>query len=67
MNLKNSNFETECKLFIQHLVPDNDCCISRNVGKLVHFHILQLILDTFYIYKKILFDRLKSRIIHLFF
>ena len=33
----------------------------------MHFHILQLILDTFYIYKKILFDRLKSPIIHLFF
>ena len=28
-----SNFETECKLFIQNLVLDNDCCISRNVGK----------------------------------
>ena len=22
----------QCKLFIQHLVLDNDCCISRNVG-----------------------------------
>ena len=28
-----SNFETECKLFTQHLVLDNDCCISRNVGR----------------------------------
>ena len=28
-----SNFETECKLFTQHLVLDNDCCISRNVRR----------------------------------
>ena len=28
-----SNFETECKLFTQHLVLGNDCCISRNVGR----------------------------------
>ena len=28
-----SNFETECKLFTQHLVLDNDCCISQNVGR----------------------------------
>ena len=28
-----SNFETECKLFTQHLVLDNYCCISRNIGK----------------------------------
>ena len=26
-------FETKCKLFIQHLVLDNDCCIIRNVGR----------------------------------
>ena len=26
-------FQTECKLFIQHLVLDNDCCISRNVAR----------------------------------
>ena len=29
----NSNFETECKIFIQHLVLNNDCCISRNVSR----------------------------------
>ena len=28
-----SNFETECKLFTQHLVLDNDFCINRNVGR----------------------------------
>ena len=28
-----SNFETECKLFTQHLVLDNDCWISRNIWK----------------------------------
>ena len=28
-----SNFETECKPSIQHLVLENDCCISRNVGR----------------------------------
>ena len=28
-----SNFETECKLFTQHLVLDNDCCISENVRR----------------------------------
>ena len=28
-----SNFERECKLFTQHVVLDNDCCISRNVGR----------------------------------
>ena len=28
-----SNFKTECKVFIQHLVLNNDCCFSRNVGK----------------------------------
>ena len=28
-----SNFGTECKLFTQHLVLDNDCCISQNVGR----------------------------------
>ena len=28
-----SNFETECKLFTQYLVLDNDCCIIRNVGR----------------------------------
>ena len=26
-----SNFETECKLFTQHLVLGSDCCISQNV------------------------------------
>ena len=30
-----SNFETECKLLVtQDLVRDNDCCISRNVGRI---------------------------------
>ena len=28
-----SNFETECKPSIQHLVLENDCCISRNFGR----------------------------------
>ena len=28
-----SNFKTGFKLFIHHLVLDNDCCISWNVGK----------------------------------
>ena len=28
-----NNFETECQLFIQHLVLDNGCCISRSVGR----------------------------------
>ena len=28
-----SDFETECKLFTQHLGLENDCCISRNVGR----------------------------------
>ena len=28
-----SDFEIECKLFIQHLVLDNDCCISQIVGR----------------------------------
>ena len=28
-----SNFETERKLFTQNLVLDNDCHISRNVGR----------------------------------
>ena len=25
--------ETECKLSIQHLALDNDCCIIQNVGR----------------------------------
>ena len=28
-----SNFERECKLFTQHVVLDDDCCISWNVGR----------------------------------
>ena len=28
-----SNFETECKLFIQHLVLENECCNSQNIGR----------------------------------
>ena len=28
-----SYFKTEFRLSIQHLVPDNDCCISGNVGR----------------------------------
>ena len=27
------DYETECELFTQHLVFDNDCCISQNVGR----------------------------------
>ena len=29
----NVSTETKCKLFTQHIVLYNDCCISRNVGR----------------------------------
>ena len=32
-NIFDSNFKTECKLYIQELAFDNDFCISRNVGR----------------------------------
>ena len=43
-----NNFETECQLFIQHLVLDNDCCISRSVGRTKTNLVTSNSLDFFY-------------------
>ena len=57
-------FETECKFFIQHLVLDNDCCISRNIGR-TEINLVMIILLIVELIKDItVYNELFCRIIY---